>query len=74
METKTKIDEYKGHEYLAVQGVGQQGKEYTIMSGGAAKWARVLEHIKEIKEFVKSHPAPAPATADKSKAKKVFRF
>ena len=64
METKVKEGIYKDHKYLAVEGVGREGKEYTIMSGGPTKWARVLSHIKEIQQFVKANPI---AVADKTK-------
>lgn len=66
METKTKMGDYKGHKILSIEGVGQNGKEYTILGAGAAKWARVVEHIDEIKAFVKEQTEARAAAADKT--------
>ena len=52
MESKIKIGTYKGHKFLSIEGIGAQGKTYTIIGAGKSKWAQVLSHLDEIKAFV----------------------
>ena len=69
--TKTQVGEYKGHDVLSIVGEGQKGKNYTIMGAGAAKWATVLKHIDEIRDFVeKAQKERAEADKTKTKPKK----